>query len=167
MWTFFEDGTFYSAVVNRDDSTQMVVRTRDKRSADILADALDRTPTNEKGDYAYRVWCSRDEWQSFVDAHIQSAKATNFKSEVGRNIGYKEGKKWLDALHDIWAVMWDLQHNLANPSKKSASASAAVFENSPGWAIEEPVEIDGEAWNSYEEWEEAMRNNPGSRNSNA
>ena len=114
MWTFFEDGTFYSAVTDRVDSDLMVIRSRDRQSAERFADWLggDHTISDEPGDYAYRVRCSRTDWSDFVADKVDNARATNFKSEVQRNLGVKRGKLMLDALHDIWSVMWDYQRKV-------------------------------------------------------
>lgn len=97
MWTFFENGTFYSAVVDRDDTDVMWVRSRDERSAKILADwAGVDVVVRENADYLYRVSLNRETWIEYVTVQMNSAKATNFKSEVGRNVeGETVARSWM------------------------------------------------------------------------
>lgn len=117
MWMFFEDGSFYSAVVDRENEEMFWVRSRDKNSADNLAGFVDGEVVElEKRDYAYRVHVTREEWDLFVVQKIYTAQATNFKSEVGRNTGWNS--PIMDALHDIWSVMFRYQTDEETGTRK-------------------------------------------------
>lgn len=119
MWVFMENGTFYSAVTDYEDSNIMWVRARDLRSAEILAEWADTEVLTGMGtDYDYRVVIPRDTWAAFVEHNVRGAKATNFKSEVAKNVGYQKGKKWLDALHDTWAIWWEYQKDTSRVGAK-------------------------------------------------
>ena len=152
MWMFFENGTFYSAVQEKNDENVKWVRTRDQRSAELLAEwaTLERGKPVEilewqKRDYAYRIRLTRDEWTRFVNFQLEMAQATNFKSEVAKNIGYTAGKRWLDALHDVWQVMFDLQWDLKYPKKSVKTPNDAEPEDLP------PLD-DDEAWANFDAW---------------
>lgn len=114
MWAFFEDGTFYSAVNDFTDEGVKWVRTRDLRSATILAEWLRTVRDDGKAriiplkdaDYAYRLETSSDEWTEYLIKKASEAKATNFKSEVARNT---DDKKFIHALHNVWWEMYDYQ----------------------------------------------------------
>lgn len=157
MWTFFEDGTFYSAVVDRDDKDWMVVRTRDRRSIDRLASFWEKQPEilEIKGDYRFRVWITRAEWQEFVDSHIQDAKATNFKSQVSRNVGYNENREILDALHDIWSVMYDFQTKMRQKETRASKGKKFNDDLKSDWhGYSTFKSMDDEEWDDYIAWVE-------------
>lgn len=127
---------------DKNDPTVKWVRTRDRRSAELLADWLGIQRDAEVEiltwpgrDYAFRVQLARDEWTEYVIMQVESAQATNFKSEVAKNLGYKEGKKFLDALHDVWQVMYDYQ---AGRSRYTAPQSKSMKRTSTWW--DEPSE---------------------------
>lgn len=141
MWVFLENGTFYSSVVNETDSDLRVVRTRDKRSAELLAtwiaryfpdseSTMERTPG---ADYLYRVWCTEQEWTAYLIEASETAQATNFKSQVAYN---KPPTGWLSALHDIWQTMYDFQNKSERP-----------------WYLENDIEDEHKGWLEYNRWE--------------
>jgi hypothetical protein len=110
MWTFFEDGTFYSCVVDWEDEKQRIVRSRDKRSALLFADFVGGDAgvvELKKRDYAYRVFTDEQTWERFLQHKASTMKATNFKTAVAVKMGPRH--PFMDALHDIWSVMWDYQ----------------------------------------------------------
>lgn len=120
MWMFFEDGTFYSAVVDPEDTRMLWVRSRDEVSAQSLADfSGEEIVQLEKRDYAYRSLVSRGVWDDFVSDKIHSAKATNFKTQVSRNTGWDS--HIMDALHDIWSTMFRYQSDLKTGAKRKKS----------------------------------------------
>lgn len=120
MWVFFENGTFYSAVNDNMDDNVKWVRSRDKYSSDVFAAWLRSQRKGrkaevlqwEKVDYAYRVKATADEWLDYVAEQTDNAKATNFKSEVARNLG--NNSRFLHALHNVW---WDM-NDYQNEGKK-------------------------------------------------
>lgn len=144
MWVFFENGTFYSAVADKKDKNVTWVRTRDLRSAEIFSEWLPGSEVLEwKGtDYAYRVKSHGDDWEQYTSYMIQTAKATNFKNEVGANVGHG---KWMHALHDVWQVMFELQHDLKRESSRDSALDA--FELVQLEDSEEEYE-----WDEYDAW---------------
>lgn len=136
MWAFFEDGTFYSAVAHVDDPDVMMVRARDKRSADILSEATgSEVLTWKSRDYSFRVIISRTQWDEYVHQKVMSAKATNFKSEVAKNVGYKNGRRFLNALHDVWQVMYDYQNDMKRGGREQEFKDVEdVWDEHPGLA---------------------------------
>lgn len=123
MWTFFEDGTFFSAVNHRDEPGMMLIRPRDRNSAEKYAEFCEKmrgaqTPIMEtsKADYQYRVMSTKTEWAGYMAKQVAASQATNFKDEVAKNIGYREGGAFLNALHDVWHVMYTYQDRAENVS---------------------------------------------------
>lgn len=120
MWVFFENGTFYSAVTDKADEEVKWVRTRDKRSAEIFRNWLRLENVTAKPkpeilewknrDYKFRIKTTPEMWETFVTEQTRSSKATNFKDEVAKNLGYANGSKFLHALHEVWGVMFDYQN---------------------------------------------------------
>ena len=153
MWTFFENGTFYSAVVDRDDTDVMWVRSRDERSAKILADwAGVDVVVRENADYLYRVSLNRETWIEYVTVQMNSAKATNFKSEVGRNVEGETGRSFLDALHEVWGVMYG--HQRREKMRKSGSKSKG---RTSAWGYATVHDSVDDDWEMYDAWEHHKR----------
>ncbi|WP_425045090.1 hypothetical protein [Primorskyibacter sp. S87] len=106
MWLFTEADGFISAVVHRDDPSQIMVRARD---ADHLRRYFPGHPiqTTPDADYRYRLTLPREELAELVADRIRTMQATNFKAETARHF---DGV-YLDALHEVWAVMWRYQNH--------------------------------------------------------
>lgn len=115
MWVFLEDGTFYSAVVHRDQPDWLLVRCRDTRSiirfnafaVEVLGARHEGFWTDLEADYCYRTQVPRAVWSQFLSEYAEGMMATNFKGEVTRRLGAKS--PMVDALHRVWGVMHALQ----------------------------------------------------------
>lgn len=144
MWVFFEDGTFYSSVSDVIDADVRWVRTRDRRSADILGDWLGALRGVEADilelpgrDYDYRLKLTASEWTNYVALKAETAVATNFKTEVGKNIGHNS--RMVNALHDIWQVMFNYQWDISRDEKRERLG----FEHD---------ETADDGWESFDAW---------------
>ena len=123
MWVFDEQGGFYSAVTHEKYPNLMWVRTRDQQTAERLSDWKHAAGHEnaeilewKNRDYAYRVEFTRDQWIAYMTELMQKSKATNFKSEVAGNIGYKPGRNFLRSLGSIWQIMYDYQQDSKSKS---------------------------------------------------
>jgi hypothetical protein len=100
MWIFTKEG-FISAVSNR-EGTGLVVRARDKKALDALAESAEVSiAKSPKGDYPYRLFVSKDDFAVWVTSVISDLDYINFKSKVART----RGPEYSEALHDVWATM--------------------------------------------------------------
>jgi hypothetical protein len=111
MWSFFEDGTFFSTVVVLHDETKRLIRTRDYRSMRVFKDYFGgdipqpaRTPER---DYMFRVIVDADQWSRYLEVQAMTMQATNFKSEVAANLSHSH--PMMHSLHRIWGVMFEYQ----------------------------------------------------------
>jgi hypothetical protein len=100
MWIFTKEG-FVSAVSNR-DGNGLVVRARDKKALDALAESakvsIAKSPL---GDYPYRLFVNKNDFAIWVMSAISDLDYINFKSKVARI----RGPEYSEALHDVWATM--------------------------------------------------------------
>lgn len=101
MWLFTQDG-FISAVDNKQVPGKLAVRARDKKSLELLAD-LTRQEIIQKmdTDYPYRVFVTKEEFQEFVAAQIESIDYGNFKNRVYST----RGENFAHACGDVWGAM--------------------------------------------------------------
>ena len=105
MWLFTETG-FVSVVQDRDDSTKMWVRARDKQSLQPFVDVYGVEILNVgRSDYPHRVTISRTQ---FVDWLVESGETLNYdnyKNRVAKTRGYD----FVMPLHDVWATMLQVE----------------------------------------------------------
>ncbi len=122
MWIFTQLG-FYSAVCARQgdgrknqpvDPERMMIRARLREH---LVNLVERFPEEFQGceimksagtDYAYRLFVNKAVWSAVLTKLANETEYDNFKSAVGRQQG-AAGTAYLDALHDVWEVMYRLQ----------------------------------------------------------
>lgn len=120
MWIFTETG-FVSAVVHRDDPKLMMVRARDKKSLEPLAEfartKIEKTPS---ADYPWRTVVSKKTLKTWMAKNIEDAEYDNFKSRVSKTRGYE----FVDALHEVWSVMHKVEETYKKPKKSSKKGSA-------------------------------------------
>jgi len=111
MWVMFEDG-FVSAVQDRDDAAILRIRSRDRRSLDIMLDKLRLVGQDVEGlepitaegtDYRWRVIMPRELFGIFLLEVADEISYPNFKDQVTRT----RGKKWHDAFMNVWVAMLD------------------------------------------------------------
>jgi hypothetical protein len=101
MWVFSETG-FVSAVVDPKDSNVMVVRSRDKKSIQPLADfAGTEIIELPNRDYEYRVFVERGTFSDWVLRSISTMEYGNYKSRMYTT----RGDEFTHSLSDVWSVM--------------------------------------------------------------
>ena len=101
MWLFSETG-FVSAVQDRDNSDGFVVRGRDRKSLQPLADFADvRIIDNEGTDYPFRVYVEKSTFSLWVSDQVDNVSYTNYKGHMHKTRGWQ----FCDALHDVWSAM--------------------------------------------------------------
>jgi hypothetical protein len=111
MWVFSETG-FVSAVVDPKDSNVMVVRSRDKKSIQPLADfAGTEIIELPNRDYEYRVFVERETFSDWVLRSISTMEYGNYKSRMYTT----RGDEFTHSLSDVWSVML----NVSDKRKKA------------------------------------------------
>ena len=101
MWFFSETG-FVSAVQDIDNSDMFVVRGRDRKSLQPLADFADVKILNNRGtDYPFRVYVGKNIFSAWVSEQIDNLTYTNYKGHMHKTRGWE----FCDALHDVWSAM--------------------------------------------------------------
>lgn len=111
MWVFSETG-FVSAVVDPKDSNVMVVRSRDKKSLQPLADfAGTEIIELPNRDYEYRVFVERETFSNWVLRSISTMEYGNYKSRMYTT----RGDDFTHSLSDVWSVML----NVSDKRKKA------------------------------------------------
>lgn len=120
MWLFTKYG-FYSTVTAHGDINKIMVRSRDKKHLENL---IDRFPTSlapckilttKDTDYKYRIIVNGILWSDVVEDMALEIDYSNFKNEATK-LG---DKKYMEALHEIWAVMYDSTLTKPRPSARS------------------------------------------------
>ena len=133
MWITTTAG-FYSAVEARGDSNTLVVRTRDRQSAQSLVDGVETLTGHEAviveregTDYPYRVSVSREDFALWAAMEIrQYVTYHNFKSAVKET----RGEKWASALAKVWGAMLDVTDPwMRDHGYYGGSASEKTFGN--------------------------------------
>ena len=113
MWVFTETG-FVSAVVDYQDSSKLVVRSRDKKSLRPFVEATNAEIIELKNrDYEYRVIIKKTDFvKCLVDAAM-TIDYNNFKNRIWDT----RGDVFHDALSKVWGNMLDVSDKY--PPKKS------------------------------------------------
>ncbi|MBY0523625.1 MAG: hypothetical protein K2R98_09500 [Gemmataceae bacterium] len=117
MWIFLPEG-FFSVVCGRTkdglDADTITVRARLKQhlenliarfSAQLAGHPIKQT---DDTDYRYRLILPKTTWVKVLALIGQELDYGNFKSRAATVQG-KAGRDYVDALHDVWAMMRDLQ----------------------------------------------------------
>lgn len=122
MWLFTKHG-FYSTVCARQgdgahgqpiDPSRIMVRARVRAHLDALKERFPgqigscEVHATRASDYAYRLFVDKTAWTQVVTALADEIDYDNFKSAVERHQG-RAGDEYVQALHDIWSVMYELQ----------------------------------------------------------
>ncbi|MFM6962827.1 MAG: hypothetical protein ACKOWJ_00955 [Micrococcales bacterium] len=110
MWIFTQTG-FVSAVRNKYDSEQLLVRSRDRVSLEPLALYADEaiTPSPE-GDYPYRLSVRDDVFGQWLDIQLAELDYENFKSRVSKT----RGPEYAHHLMDVWSAMLETEDEEAH-----------------------------------------------------
>jgi hypothetical protein len=117
MWICSRLG-FYSIACARNpdgslDSDTVMVRARRKAH---LQNLQARFPaivnleifTTPKNDYRYRLILAKSKWVTLLTELVMEQQWSNFKNEAARNQSLT-GADYVDALHEIWTLMHQLQ----------------------------------------------------------
>jgi hypothetical protein len=114
MWVFSETG-FVSAVVDPKDSNVMVVRSRDKKSIQPLADfAGTEIIELPNRDYEYRVFVERGTFSDWVLRSISTMEYGNYKSRMYTT----RGDEFTHSLSDVWSVMLNVSDKRKKANKQ-------------------------------------------------
>lgn len=123
MWIFTKYG-FFSAVCARTgdgrhgqpvDTERIMVRARVKKHIEALKERFPKEIgdcdifEDHNTDYAFRMFVNKAVWVRVLAATAEETDYDNFKSKVARQQG-PDGAPYEHALHEVWAVMYRLQH---------------------------------------------------------
>jgi hypothetical protein len=61
-------------------------------------------------DYRYRLIIPKASWTAIIGELAQEQEWSNFKNEAAKYQG-RSGRRYVDALHDVWGVMHRLQED--------------------------------------------------------
>lgn len=101
IWVFTETG-FVSAVVDLQDSDQMIVRSRDRKSLEPLSEMADvAIQSTPERDYPFRVFVTKFDFTNWMVDSIDEMTYNNYKSRMSTT----RGREYVSALHDVWEVM--------------------------------------------------------------
>jgi len=107
MWIFSKIG-FYSAV-QKPDSPVITIRARVTQDLDRLREMylpnLSPNASQPDTDYPVRAYATPEDWANAVAAMARDIDYSNFKSEVMR----LQGSARMDAYHNVWEALLDLQ----------------------------------------------------------
>jgi len=121
MWVFTRYGFYSIACADKPDGSlhdqPLMVRARCKSH---LRNLQKRFPALAVGDivelpqhdYRYRLIIPKASWITILGELAQEQTWSNFKNEAARFQG-KSGRGYVDALHEVWAVMHRLQKDEA------------------------------------------------------
>jgi len=101
MWTFTQDG-FISTVQDRDDSTVLIARSRDRQSLELISTITGaEIVTSDGTDYGYRVRVTREQFAEFLVANVYALDYPNFKNRIYETRGHE----WHEAAAGVWSEM--------------------------------------------------------------
>ena len=151
MWTFTPIG-FFSTVALRDDPDTVMIRARDDAHLLALIDRANRVlPADQmwhesdillqrSSDYRYRVVKPKDQMVAVFADLMHGITYNNFKTEASRSRVLKRWgavakSRYIDALHDIWNVMYGFQEAAVTSRKRGvAPQSIERCSHGDGWA---------------------------------
>jgi hypothetical protein len=129
MWVFTKYGFYSIACANDSDGNldvnTVMVRARDDQH---LRNLQERFPDTEIGtaeiialpsrDYGFRIIVPKSAWVQALSQLATEQTWSNFKNEVGTYSRIKNlSRDYVDALHDIWGVMYRIQTRLKRKTK--------------------------------------------------
>lgn len=122
MWTFTETG-FTSAVQHRDNSSMLLVRSRDAESLKPLLEKHPGLSLNKSADsdYPYRVEISKTDYANWLVENTKSLSYPNFKNRVKET----RGKHFADLLSEVWTVMLEAEDQEAYEMRQEYEATKA------------------------------------------
>lgn len=117
MWTATTDG-FYSVVANRNDSTMVLVRARDRKDLERLSEKVNQKKKvgpivdSPNADYPYRIHMPKKAWADYIASAASDIDYPNFKSRIG-----KDDRERADVYHDVWAALMKLERRNGDKSR--------------------------------------------------
>lgn len=121
MWVFTRYGFVSIACARKQDGSldedTVMVRARARKHLENLQERFPETGlgkgeilTGAGTDYRYRIIVPKAEWASILSQLALEQTWPNFKNEASRFSGLKKvSGMYVHALHEIWAIMADLQ----------------------------------------------------------
>jgi hypothetical protein len=119
MWVFTRYGFYSIACGSKKDGSldrqSVMLRARclahlrnlQKRFSALAVGNILETPNH---DYRYRLVIPKASWTAIIGELAQEQEWSNFKNEAAKYQG-KSGRGYVDALHEVWAVMHRLQED--------------------------------------------------------
>ena len=106
MWVLTTHG-FFSAVENRDDPSQVMVRARVREDLESLCAQLDGPePVYGQGtDYPWRTFVSKEEWAQWLAGAAREIEYDNFKNAVAREQGHARASVY----GEVWGALKRLE----------------------------------------------------------
>ena len=112
MWIFTETG-FVSAVKKPQDKGLVSLRARDHASLEAIAAEYNVEIINTPhGDYPWRTFITNEQLAQWLTEMALNLDYPNFKSRVHKT---NKSSKFINALHDVWAVMTQTEDEDARP----------------------------------------------------
>jgi len=108
MWIFTDTG-FVSAVADTQCANNLIVRSRDRKSLEPLAELTNTEIVTGAGtDYPHRLRCSRTDFANWLADHVNHLNYPNFKNQVV----HTRGSEFAHPLMDVWAAMRQVEDDL-------------------------------------------------------
>jgi len=106
MWVFTESG-FVSAIRHHSEAGKLVIRARDYKSLEGIANAigLDIEPT-PGGDYPYRAVADDSAFAAWLSKQVMGIDYANYKDHMASTRGHD----FTDALHRVWTAMQQVEY---------------------------------------------------------
>jgi len=102
MWIFTETG-FVSAVKKPQDNGLISLRARNHASLEAIAATYNTEILNTpNGDYPWRTFITNEQLAAWLSETALNLDYSNFKSRAHK---VNKSSKFINALHDVWAVM--------------------------------------------------------------
>jgi hypothetical protein len=114
MWIFTETG-FVSAVKKPQDKGLVSLRARNHESLEDIATKFSREIINTpRGDYPWRTFISNEQLAQWLSEAALHLDYSNFKSRVHK---MHKDSNYINALHDVWAVMTSTEDEKARTKR--------------------------------------------------
>ncbi|MEN9604157.1 MAG: hypothetical protein RL545_846 [Actinomycetota bacterium] len=115
MWIFTETG-FVSAVKKPQDAGLVSLRARNHASLEAIAAKYSTQIINTpSGDYPWRTFISNEQLAEWLSETALNLDYSNFKSRAHKT---NKSSKFINALHDVWAVMTHTEDSNARPRRQ-------------------------------------------------
>jgi len=113
VWLITAQG-FYSVVADRDDPNRVLIRARAERDLQALGRQIPDLVVLETpgGDYAWRAYVSREDWERAAAELASEVDYPNFKQAVAARQGAERAHVYLE----IWSILRLLQDQRARPA---------------------------------------------------